>query len=396
MNKNERLILLLLAALNFTHILDFMIMMPLGNYLMPHFHISPREFSYLVSAYAISAGISSFLSAFYVNDFDRKKVLIWAYAGFLIGSLGCGLANSYALLLSARIVAGLFGGLIGAQVISIVADLIPFERRGAAMGVVMASFAMASTFGVPFSLKLANMLSWHAPFIFVAGLGLCIIPLLYAYIPAMSGHTINGRTDSRFEVLSQIIKNKNQWLALIFTLLMFMGHFTIIPFINPYLEFNKGISKEVTPYVYLFGGIAAFFAANFFGKLSDKMGKWKTYVMNVVLAFPFILLITHMPDMAIPFVLAVFVCWFSVATGRGVAAQALSSNVAPVEYRGSFQSFNSFMQQMGSGIASLLAGFLVSKSPQGPLVGYGTLGIVSIVILLLSIYVGHKAFNTKL
>ena len=145
MTRKEKIILLLLASVNFTHILDFMIMMPLGNYLMPYFHISPKQFSFLVGSYPITAFVSGFSAAFFVDRFDRKKVLVFAFMGFLIGTLACGLAPSYGLLLAARILTGLFGGLIGAQVLSIVADLFGYERRGAATGAVMSSFAIAST-----------------------------------------------------------------------------------------------------------------------------------------------------------------------------------------------------------------------------------------------------------
>ena len=188
MNWKERIILILLAALNFTHILDFMILMPLGNYLMPYFDLSPKQFSILVSAYTISAAVSGFGAAFFVDRYDRKKVLLYAYIGFLVGTIACGLAPTFITLFIARTVAGLFGGLIGAQVLSIVADSFPYERRGAAMGAIMSAFALASTFGVPFALYLANLISWHAPFLLVGILGIVLIPLLIRYLPSMTGH----------------------------------------------------------------------------------------------------------------------------------------------------------------------------------------------------------------
>jgi MFS transporter, DHA1 family, inner membrane transport protein len=195
---NKKVILILLAALNFTHILDFMIMMPLGNYLMPYFSISPQQFSYLVAAYTLSASASGFLAAFFVDRYDRKNVLLIGYGGFLIGTLFCGLAPSYETLLIARIVAGLFGGLIGAQVLSIVSDLFSYEERGKAMGSVISAFAIASTFGVPFALYLANLISWHAPFLFVAIAGLGIFPFLSRHIPHMTGHMTSAEGKSRF------------------------------------------------------------------------------------------------------------------------------------------------------------------------------------------------------
>ena len=190
MNKNERIILIILAGLNFTHILDFMIMMPLGNYLMPSFNISPEQFSFLVSAYSISAFIAGIVAALIIDKYDRKKVLILSYIGFVLGTLACGLADSYWLLMSARIVAGLFGGIIGAQVLAIVADLFTYDRRGQAMGAVMSAFAIASILGVPFSLYLTNLFNnnWHIPFLLIAGVGVVLAPALFRFIPSMSSH----------------------------------------------------------------------------------------------------------------------------------------------------------------------------------------------------------------
>lgn len=190
MLSKEKIILLLLAVLNFTHILDFMILMPLGNYLMPYFDISSQQFSMLVAAYTFSAGISGFAAAFFVDSYDRKKVLMFAYAGFLIGTLCCAISPAYEILLISRIVAGIFGGLIGAQVLSIVADIIPYERRAAAMGMIMAAFSAASVFGVPFGLYIANLFNWHAPFFFVVILGVALVPFLIKYLPKMNAHIL--------------------------------------------------------------------------------------------------------------------------------------------------------------------------------------------------------------
>ena len=226
MSKNERLIIILLASINFTHILDFMIMMPLGNYLMPYFKISPQQFTFLVGAYTLTAGVSGFAAAFFVNNYDRKKVLLYGYTGFLIGTIACGIAPTFELLLAARILAGLFGGLIGAQVLSIVADIFPYERRGVAMGAIMSAFAVASTFGVPFSLYLANIISWHAPFLFVGIVGIVIIPLVIKWLPSMSDHIREKEEDrNRFEVLQVVVQNPTQRLALLFSFLIIFDIF---------------------------------------------------------------------------------------------------------------------------------------------------------------------------
>ncbi|MFN5475342.1 MAG: MFS transporter [Sphingobacteriales bacterium] len=393
MNENRKVILFLLAALNFTHILDFMIMMPLGNYLMPYFKINPRQFSLLVGAYTLSAAVSGFAAAFFVDKFDRKKFLLFAYGGFLIGTLFCGIAPNYPLLLMARIFAGLFGGMIGAQVLSIISDIFPYEERGKAMGSVMSAFAVASTLGVPFALYIANAFSWHAPFIFVVILGLAIYPFLYRYIPAMDKHLKQQKEHGPFYALQQVTGDSKQMLALLFSFLMMMGHFLIIPFINPFMEFNRGYSKMQTPMIYLAGGAASFIAANILGLWADKYGKLRVFVSCLVLSLGMVMLITHLPQVPFPIVLSFFGIWFVFSTGRAVTAQAMLSNVVPAAQRGSFMSFNSSVQQLGTSTASFVAGMVVTAGADGKLVHYGWLGWLSVAVLLVCLAVGMKIFK---
>jgi predicted MFS family arabinose efflux permease len=394
MSKKERLVIFLLASVNFTHILDFMIMMPLGNYLMPFFHISPKQFSFLVGAYPVTAFFSGFAAAFFVDRYDRKKILILAYIGFLTGTLACGFAPGYGLLLAARILTGLFGGLIGAQVLSIVADLFGYERRGAAMGAVMSSFAIASTIGVPFALYLSNIFSWHAPFIFVGLLGIVIVVLLIKFIPEMKEHVTEKAAGAhRFQVLLNVMQSREQRLALLFSALIMMGHFLIIPFINPYLEFNKNYSKDLTPMIYLVGGIASFFAAFILGRFSDKAGKLRVFTWSVLFSFAMVWLITNLPVLPFSIVLVFFATWFVVATGRAVTAQAMISNVVIAEQRGSFMTFNSSVQQLGTALASFLAGFIVTKDNAGRLQRYEWVGYLSILVLLLGLLLGRYLFS---
>lgn len=397
MTSSERLILILLAALNFTHILDFMIMMPLGNYLIPYFSITPQQFSILVSAYTISAAISGFAAAFFVDAYDRKKVLLIGYTGFVIGTIGCGVAPTYIALLTARIFAGIFGGLIGAQVLSIVADTFPYERRGAAMGAIMSAFAAASTLGVPFALYLANLMSWHAPFLFVGILGVILIPLIIRFLPVMTEHIRSEEEilSSKWAILTDIFKHDTQYKALIFSGLIMFGHFMTIPFINPYMEFNVGFSKNITPLIYLVGGIFSFISSNILGRLSDTYGKLTIFRICVYAALPMVFMITHLPPVQayIP-VLILFGLWFAVATGRGVTSGAMISNVVTPEQRGSFQSFNSSFQQLGSGLASLFTGFIVTKDVvTGKLLHFDWVGYFSIAVLLFCVFMANRIFK---
>lgn len=394
MSGKERIIVFLLASINFTHILDFMIMMPLGNYLMPFFEISPKQFSFLVGAYPVTAFFSGFTAAFFADQYDRKKILVFAYIGFLIGTVACGFAPTYGLLLAARILTGLFGGLIGAQVMSIIADIFGYERRGIAMGAVMSSFAIASTIGVPFALYLSNIFTWHAPFILVGILGVFIVPLVIKFIPPVTEHLQEKNAgEHRLQALLNVIDSREQRLTLLFSGLVMMGHFLIIPFVNPYLEFNMNFSKDLTPLVYLFGGIASFLAAFALGRISDKIGKLTVFSWSVFFSFFMVYILTDLPRVSFSIVLVFFVLWFIVATGRAVTAQAMITNVVKPEQRGSFLSFNSSVQQLGTALASLSAGFIVIKDKAGKLQHYNWVGYLSILVMLIGLLLGRYLFK---
>ena len=386
----------LLAALNFTHILDFMIMMPLGNYLIPYFRITAMQFSILVASYSISAFFSGLAIAVFIDRFDRKKSLVFAYAGFLLGTVACGFAPTYGLLLAARILAGLFGGIIGAQVLSIVADLFAYERRGRAMGYVMSAFAIASILGVPLSLYLTNLFkfNWHVPFILIGSLGAIFVPLIIRFIPPMTDHIkVKKSRDHLFEALITVCRVPEQRSSLIFSALLMMGHFLIIPFINPYLEFNKGFSKDLTPMIYLVGGIGSFAAAIMLGRVSDKKGKLPVFSWSVFFSLFMVLIITGMPNVHFAIVLSFFALWFVLATGRAITAQALISEVVKPDQRGSFMSINGSVQQLGSGIASLSAGAIVVTEKSGKISNYNWVGYLSILILLGSLLLGRLVFK---
>lgn len=391
MNKNERIILIILASLNFTHILDFMIMMPLGNYLMPHFDISAQFFSWIVAAYPVTACVSGLIAAFYVDQYDRKKVLLFAYTGFLAGTLLCGIAPDEYFLMAARILTGFFGGLIGAQVLSIIADTFPYERRGRAMGTVFMAFSMAAVFGVPFSLYLANLVSWHAPFILIGILGIPIVFLIIYFLPPMRIHLQPKEENVKFKpdvrkVLSDIFRNEAQVLALILSGLLMLGHFMVIPFINPYMEFNIGWSKTQTPLIYMVGGVCALISSTIIGRMADKYGKLRVFMICLFLSLGPIFLITDMPAIPIYFMLAIFGFWFTFSTGRNIPAQAMISTVVNPAQRGQFMSFNSSFQQLFTGLSSIIAGLIVIKSPDGKIQHYNLVGYLSAAIVFSTVF----------
>ena len=265
------------------------------------------------------------------------------------------------------------------------------------MGIIMAAFSVASVFGVPFSLYLANIFNWHGPFYFVAGLGAILIPFLIKYLPKMDAHTKESRQTkvSPLELLRSIGKDKNQVLALALSATIMLGHFLIIPFLNPFMEFNMGFSKVQTPMIYMIGGALTLVSSPLLGRLADKIGKHRLFVIMALVAILPIALITNLPPFPFYLVLAVTGFWFVVSSGRMIPAQAMISNVVSTERRGSFMSINSSVQQIFVGIASVLAGFIVIKTPSNAILNYEITGYISIVITLISIVFVSK-LNTRL
>jgi predicted MFS family arabinose efflux permease len=391
MQKNERILLITLAAINFANIMDFMIMMPLGTQLMRLFNITPQQFSLVVSSYTVSAGISGIFSAFIVDRFDRRVFLRFLFAGFLVGTLACGLAPTYELLLAARIFTGLFGGVLGALILSIVGDVIPFERRGQAMGMIMAAFSVASVFGVPFGLFIADQFDWHAPFIFLAICGLSIMYFVWKYVPSLTAHIHNKETrPNPLKILQGITSDKNQRKAITLMMVLMFGHFSIITFMNPYLVGNVGFTESQLAYVYAVGGALTIFSSPIIGKWADKHGKLKIFTIFVCLCVVPVFLITNMPRVELWMALIVTAAFFVFSGGRFIPAQAMVTATVKPETRGSFMSISSSLQQLSAGLASYVAGVIVVKQTDGSFTHYDWVGYMSIAATLICLYLARR------
>ncbi len=397
MNKKEKGIIFLLAAINFTQILDFVVMVPLSIYLIPSLHISAFQFSTLVASYSISAFFSGIIAALLIDRHDRKKSLLIAFTGFLVGSFACGLAPTYLTLLVARIISGTFGGLLGAQLYAIVADIFSYERRGRAMGIVMSAFAIASVIGIPLSLLLTNLFksNWHIPSLATGLVGLLLVPFMIKDLPPMKGHITAYAPSTIFGSLTSPMKIRIQRSALIFSCLFMFGHFLVIPFIPSYLEFNKGFTKLQIPLILLCGGLTSFAAAIYLGRFSDKRGKLPIFLWSVFISLFLVLMLTNMPSMNIPAALLFFAVLFMVVTSRIVMAQSMISNVVSQQQRGSFMSVNGNMQQLGQGMASLIAGVIVkTNKTTHQLSNYNWVGYLSIAVLIVAVIIGNGIFRS--
>ena len=384
--KQEKALLWTLAAINFIHIVDFMMLMPLGPQLMRLFEISPSEFGFLVSSYTFSAGTSSFFGAFFLDRFDRKRILIWVFVGFTVGTLGCALSPSYPILLLARLVSGIFGGLTSALILAIIGDVVPDVRRGRAMGLVMSAFSFASVMGVPLGLFLASLSDWHTPFYILSALSVVSLGMIAKFIPSIAGHLSAGsKRPHPFAVISRVTSNPNQMRAISLSIMMMLGQFMIIPFLSPYNVANVGFTELQLTYVYMAGGAFTMFTSPWVGKLADKHGKLKIFTIFMVLNLIPIGIITHLGITPVALVLVVTTFFFVTSNGRYVPAAALVTGTAKPENRGSFLSFNSAVQQLAAGFASLAAGFMIGENELGQLTNFNYVGYLAIFFSLICI-----------
>ncbi|MDP1558145.1 MAG: MFS transporter [Nitrosomonas sp.] len=383
-------ILAVLVSIQFIHILDFTIMMPLGPQFMRLYEITPQQFALLVSIYMFSAGIFGFIAAFIIDHFDRKATLIVLCGGFSVATLLCALAVDYETLLAARAVAGAFGGVMGATVFSIIADIIPEYRRGAATGTVMSSFPITSVIGVPTGLFLAEIMDWRAPFVFLTIMGLLVIIAALRILPPVRGHLIHQRDRNPLRQFQKIFSNANHLVAFILIAMLMFAGFTVIPFISPYMVVNVGMSEADLPYLYFFGGLSTFFAAHLIGQLADRYGKRRIFCIVAILSIIPIWLVTHLSKAPIAQALAVTTLFMVLVTGRFVPAMALiTASVAP-HVRGSFMSFNSSIQQISAGLATLMAGSIMGVSVTGEMTHFDAVGVIAIIATVLCIYLSTK------
>ena len=388
--RRERWLLFTLAGIQFTHILDFMIMMPLGPQFTALFGISNAQFGLLVSAYTLSAGFSGLMAATYIDRFSRKQLLLTMYSLFGLATLACALAPDYAWLMVARVAAGLFGGVLSALSQTIVADVIPFERRGRAMSVVMTSFSVSTVAGVPLGLFLAAHFNWHAPFVGIAVLVGLLSLAAWQTLPRLDAHLHHPERVSVWRGIGQVLAEPNHLKAFAVSGLMMFAAFTVIPYITIYLQSNAGMKTEEVPWIYLCGGIATLLSARYFGRLTDRVGKVRMF-QRLALAVTVPLMATTLSQ-GLPLwgLLAISTLFFTVMSGRMIPGMAMISSAALPRLRGTFMTLNASVQSASMGLAALVAGLIIGRNAQGQLTGYWMAGLLGVVASLLSVWLaGH-------
>lgn len=384
--RAERFFLLTLAGIQFSHILDFMIMMPLGPILMAAFGIGTHEFGLLVASYSFSAAASGVLAATFVDLFERKRLLLIGFALFALATLACGLAPSYSSLILVRGLAGVFGGIMGALVQTMIGDAIPFSRRARASGIVSSAFSISTIAGVPLSLWLANHFGWRAPFMFIAAMSVIFLAVGLRYLPELRHHLSAEKRAHLLSATFSVLGDANHLRALLFSALIIFSGFTVIPYITVYAVNNVGIAQQEIPFVYLVGGFATFISARLIGHWADKHGKVELYRRVALLAMVPVLVVTQVGRLPLWLWLICTTSFFVLISGRMIPAMAILSSAAQPRLRGTFMSLNSTVQSLAMGLATTLAGFLTSLDASGRLVGYPLVGYVALAANLVAIW----------
>jgi predicted MFS family arabinose efflux permease len=383
---SERALLLTLAGIQFSHVLDFMIMMPLGPLLMRELSITTHEFGLLVASYSFSAAFSGLLAATFVDRFERKRLLLVMFVLFGLATLACGLAPGYVTLLVARGLAGAFGGVLGALVQTIIGDTIPYARRARASGTVSAAFSFSTVVGVPLSLWLANHFQWRAPFIFIVALVAVFMVIGWRVLPELRHHLSHEKLAHPFSALFAVMRDPNHWRAMTLSAMIIFSGFTVIPYITVYAVNNIAISQHDIAYIYLVGGAATLVTARLIGHWADVRGKVQVYRLVAFAAMVPLLAVTQIQSASLGLWLVFTTLFFVLISGRFIPAMAIISSAAQPRLRGTFMSLNATVQSLAMGLAATLSGFIITQDAKGMIIGYQNVGYVAIAANLLAMW----------
>jgi len=396
----EKFVIAVLALLQFTVVLDFMVLSPLGAILMPGLSISTSQFGLVVSAYAFSAGASGLLAAGFADRFDRKKMLLFFYVGFVFGTFFCGLVNSYMLLLCARVITGIFGGVIGSISFAIITDTFSMQVRGRVMGVVQMAFAASQVLGIPVGLYLATHFNWHAPFMMIAAVAALAGVLIALKLKPVTEHLTGGHDKNAFIHLWHTASNPFYIRGFAATMLLATGGFMIMPFSTAFLVNNVLIPETRLSEIFFITGVASIITGPFLGKLADKYGKYRLFVFGSILSLIMVIIYTQLGPNPVWVVILTNIVLYTGISSRMISSSALISGVPEMKDCGAYMGINSSIQQVSGGIASFLAGLIIFQpSKNAPLQHFDTVGYIaacSMLITLGMMFVINRQVSRKL
>lgn len=376
----------LMAFLQFAVILDFMVMSPLGAMIMPALQITPTQFGMVVSAYAFAAGVSGVVTAGFADRYDRKKLLLFFYTGFVLSTLWCGLANTFETLLAARIVTGIFGGVIGSIGGAIVIDLFAPQLRGRVMGLIQTSFAASQVLGLPAALYLSTHWDWHAPFLVLVGLGVLGGIVLAWRMQPVADHLKLKQEKTALAHMVHTAAEARYSLAFITMALLPTGGYMLMPFGSAFSVNNLGLTLQQLPLIYLITGLFTIFVGPLVGRITDKVGVLPVFMGGSALTILMVLIYTHLGVTPFWWVVAINVTMFVGIFSRMIPFQVLVSTVPDAAQRGSFTALSASLQQLSGGVSSLIAGHIVGSTADGKLLHFEWIGYVVVGTTLLSVY----------
>lgn len=387
----QKFIIFILAVALFSVVLDFMVMSPLGDMLMKSMDLTTAQFGVAVSAYAFSAGVSGLLTAGFADRYDRKKLLLFFYSGFVVGTILCGLAGNYWLLIAARIITGIFGGVIGSIAMAIITDLFDIHHRGRVMGFVQLGFGASQVLGIPVSLYIANHFGWQSPFFMVAGLGALIFLMISLKMQPINKHLALQSDKSPFLHLWHTISKRHYRMGFSATALLSIGGFMMMPFGSAFAVNNLGLTNEQLPFLFMVSGVSSLVIMPLIGKFSDKVDKFKLFAVACVWMMVVVVIYTNLSVTPLWLVMVFNVMMMIGIMSRMVPAGALNTAIPDMQDRGAFMSINSSLQQISGGIAAAFAGVIVvQKDKVSPLQHYNTLGYIMVVVSVISIFMVYR------
>lgn len=394
LTRYQWLAVAILALTQFTVVLDFMVMSPLGDLLMKDFKVKPDQFGIVVSSYALAAGLSGFLTAGFADRFDRKRLLVFFYSGFILGTLFCGLAESYNQLVLARILTGLFGGVMSSISMAIVADIFSLEQRGRVMGFMQMGFGLSQIFGIPLSLFIADMYNWQTPFYLIVGLSVGMLLAILLALKPINAHLALKRENSAFKHLLATIKNRNYRIGFLATAFMSLGGYFMMPWGSAFAVNNVGISQKELPFLFMVVGVSTFMIMPLIGILADKINKFQLFMTASIVMIASVLVYVHLGETTLFVLIVVNIFMMGGIMARMVPSQALTTSVPKAKDRGAFMSINASLQQIAGGIAAMIGGKIVWQySPSSPLMNFDLLGYVVVGVIIINIYLTYRVYN---
>ncbi|MFV0392010.1 MAG: MFS transporter [Paludibacteraceae bacterium] len=389
-------VVIILTLLQFVVVIGFAIIAPIGDILMKSLNIDTSQYGVLVSSYAFGAGISGIVAAAVADKFDRKKFLLFFFAGFLVGILLCSLARNYSLLLIARIVSGVFGGVINAILLSIVADLFVINLRGRVMSYIQMAFSVSQILGIPLGLMLANKWGWNSVFVGIAGLGMIVGIVVALKMRPINEHLqLQTEKTNIFRNLKNVVADSRYLPGYLLLTLVTMGGAMLMPFGAPFLINNIRITTVELSIVYMFTGIAGVFLMIFIGKLSDTFPLKSVFFAGTLVTVIMTLIYTRLTPVPVWVIILINIFMFTGTNGRLIPTMTLNTVIPEPKDRGAYLSLCAAFQQIANGLGALLSGFIIVQTTKtGPLLNFDKAGYVVVIFSLICLFLFFRIAKT--